>query len=200
MNCVVAECDRPVLVKSRGLCSGHYQRWLKRGTVDESPVRHRLPNGAGPETVLSKFSGVRDDNDCIPWEGVLYPNGYGNIHVPGRGTRYAHRIAWEVANGQELGPADVVRHRCDNRRCVNPVHLEIGDQKDNMADMVSRGRDCHGVRNVSHKLTDDAVREIRRRVAGGEMQKSVAEDFRISRSQVCLIVKGDAWRHVTPTR
>lgn len=192
-TCSVVECDRRVA--AAGLCNTHYLRKRKTGTAGDGPIRHRLPNGASVAEVLEKYT-LRGEG-CWEWQGKLYPNGYGVAHVPGSpGSRYAHRVAWEHANGVTLSASDLVRHTCDNRRCVNPDHLEIGTHQDNMNDMVARGRSPRGARNAAHKLSEDDVRAIRKSYLDGEMQKSIAERFGVSRSAVCCIVNGSAWRHV----
>src|SRR4029077_2420207 len=96
---------------------------------------------------------------CHHWIGSIMPNGYGQIHVRGQ-TAYAHRVAWELANGS-LSKDAFVLHTCDNRRCVNPAHLRLGTFQDNMDDMTSKLRHAHGARNAHAKLTVDQVRLIR---------------------------------------
>lgn len=80
-------------------------------------------------------------DDCWPWMGSLKDTGYGQL------TRLAisstplkaHRVAWELVNGPI--PAGLhCLHRCDNRRCVNPAHLFLGTNHDNIKDMWSKGR------------------------------------------------------------
>jgi hypothetical protein len=51
----------------------------------------------------------------------------------------AHRVAWEMFNGP-IADGLIVRHKCDNPNCVNPKHLEVGTQKQNMMDASARGR------------------------------------------------------------
>lgn len=80
-----------------------------------------------------------DLGPCWVWLRHKKANGYGQTSAPG--TRYAHRRAWELANG----PIPIglwVLHRCDNPPCVNPQHLFLGNRADNVRDMVSKGR--HG--------------------------------------------------------
>lgn len=79
------------------------------------------------------------------------PNGYGMVRRQ-RKTWLAHRWAAHVAYGP-CPPGQVVRHKCDNRKCVNPKHLEYGTQGDNLNDRKERHR--------YRKLTKDDVAEIR---------------------------------------
>lgn len=106
------------------------------------------------------------------------------------------RAAWQVAHGPP--PLGLwVLHRCDNKRCVRLSHLFLGDHNRNMADMTSKGRQCAGERNACSKLGAAAVREIRdnpKGLTGVEL----ARRFRISKSVVCNIQKGKAWRHLLP--
>lgn len=81
---------------------------------------------------------VRTENGCHVWNGAKTDKGYGLIEVSGK-TRRAHRVAYEVYKG--VIPAGMlILHRCDNPSCVNPEHLRVGTQADNMQEMVSKGR------------------------------------------------------------
>jgi len=78
---------------------------------------------------------------CHEWQGCLQSRGYGQIRFDGA-SHYAHRLAWEMANGKTAGKMYVL-HRCDNPKCVNSEHLFIGSQADNLADMRAKGRRNH---------------------------------------------------------
>lgn len=78
-------------------------------------------------------------DECWPWQAHRDRKGYGRIQV-GRFSERAHRMAWQLANGQSIPPGQLVRHCCDNPCCVNPAHLRLGSNTDNMRDMVERGR------------------------------------------------------------
>lgn len=88
---------------------------------------------------------VLGETQCWNWMASIKPNGYGQIGRGGRGAGvvYAHRASWELVNGKIPDGLQVLHH-CDNRRCVNPSHLFLGTQKDNIRDMLSKGRHISG--------------------------------------------------------
>jgi DNA invertase Pin-like site-specific DNA recombinase len=92
-----------------------------------------------------------------------------------------------------------VLHRCDTPSCVNPAHLFIGTQKDNIDDMRRKGRDRfdanppRGARQWTAKLTDETVREIR---ADKRKQTAIAAAYGITQSQVSRLKNGKRWQHL----
>lgn len=80
-------------------------------------------------------------NDCVEWDGHRDNRGYGHVWEMrfGRRIKYAHILAWVDANGRLPEEGEVVRHRCDNKPCINPEHLLIGTKSDNAKDAVERG-------------------------------------------------------------
>jgi HNH endonuclease len=77
--------------------------------------------------------------DCILHDGWISGNGYGLVRVGAKGRRLAHRVAYEQARGP-IPKGMIVMHTCDVRACINPEHLILGTQQDNMVDMVTKGR------------------------------------------------------------
>lgn len=88
----------------------------------------------------SKVAIAADPNECWPWIGATR-NGYGAIGRGGRtdGIEYAHRYSFTEAGGF-LADGEEVCHRCNNRLCVNPLHMYAGTRSDNMAQCASQGR------------------------------------------------------------
>ncbi len=82
--------------------------------------------------------------ECWEWQGSLRGDSYGQLYAQGK-HRSAHRFSFFLANYYY---PPVVRHKCDNRICVNPHHLEGGTQTENMKDVVDRGR--HFYANKTH--------------------------------------------------
>lgn len=136
-------------------------------------------------------SKVDRTGDCHIWTGHVGQNGYGQISVKNKAT-YAHRVAWEMENGP-IPEGGYILHKCDNRRCVNPEHLFLGDFDENMADMVNKGRQARGERNYHAKLTENQVREIRS-LKG--TNRSIAERYNVTPSLISMIQSKRIWRHV----
>ncbi len=92
----------------------------------------------------------------------------------------------------------VVLHRCDVRCCVNPDHLQVGTQAENMKDMGRKGRARGGARGSdqgSAKLTEEDVKRIRS-LAGSMSQQAIADLYGIDRTNVSVIVLRKGWKHV----
>lgn len=120
--------------------------------------------------------------------------GYPQIKVDGKKMR-AHKFVYEREHGK-VPPGLVVRHKCDNRRCINPEHLELGTQGDNIRDMVERDRQPKGSERPSAKLTEEDVREIRKRLYAGETTCRLAEEYGVSQSVISEIKNWKKWKHV----
>ncbi|MBB5748575.1 HNH endonuclease signature motif containing protein [Micrococcus sp. TA1] len=120
---------------------------------------------------------------------------YGKLDVKGRSVS-AHRLAYESANGP-VPAGQVVRHKCDNTKCVRPSHLELGTHADNSRDMTKRERQARGERQGSAKLTESQVLEIRSIAATGSVKHSlIAKRFGVSQAQIGHIVTGRRWKYL----
>jgi hypothetical protein len=133
---------------------------------------------------------------CWPWTGRVDSHGYGKMGFGGL-IHKAHRAAYIAYVGEIPETADGVRtcvlHRCDNPRCVNPMHLFLGTQADNMRDKMLKGRSigAHaGEANHGAKLNVARVRQIR-----DEPEKAAewASIFGVSKRAVLGVIKNETW-------
>lgn len=127
----------------------------------------------------------RSSSGCWLWTGKMSGPGYGSY----RGA-YAHRLAYEFSRGA-VGRGLVVRHRCDVRACVNPDHLELGSQRENILDAVLRsGRKCD-------ILTPADVLACRKRYAAGERICDLRREYGVNKNTMWHAIKGRNWRHLS---
>lgn len=127
----------------------------------------------------------RAENGCLLWQATKVRGGYGVVR-DGK-MKLAHRVAWELVNG-DIPNGLHVCHRCDTPACVNPEHLFLGTRFDNLQDAVRKGR------AGMHKLTLVQIAEIRKLYGAGEIQRSLATAFGISQANVSCIVTDKIWR------
>ena len=154
-----------------------------------------------------KVARHKSSEECWPWQGYKYPNGYGQVGSKKYGSRYAHRAAWLITNGS-IPAGHFVCHRCDNPSCCNPSHLFLGTPADNSKDMVNKQRSATGERNGMHnnplgvnrgkrnhsaKLTDDLAMQV---FQAGGTQREIGERFGLSQTQVGQIKRKVNWRHI----
>ena len=144
-------------------------------------------------------SQVRVSGDCWEWMGARQPFGYGAFGADNRNYS-THRWQWERFNGP-IPKGQMVMHTCDNPPCVNPAHLTIGTQRDNMLDKMSKGRH----RWVSYKgeahgralVTETDVLEMRRLHAEeGWSGLRLATRYGLSRTATYHILRRINWRHI----
>jgi len=135
-----------------------------------------------------------DDDECWIWTGATGA-GYGHTTIDGEKIG-AHRASLKL-DGRDPGDK-LALHTCDNKLCVNPEHLYIGDYEDNMEDAIERGQyePWEGESHPNSKLTEDDVRKIRERRSNGDTLKEIADDYPVSVSAINLIDKGENWSDV----
>lgn len=144
----------------------------------------------------AKVALTADDTRCWEWQAGRRKSKrpYGRFGFYGRNEN-AHRVAWFLTHNRM--PNGLVRHTCDNPPCVNPNHLLEGTHADNAHDMVERNRQSKGEHRPSAKLSEGAVRAIRRLVNDGVSRNTLAAMYGVGRTAIFDIQHGLKWKHIT---
>lgn len=144
------------------------------------------------ETIARFEDKIAKTDDCWLWTAAANNLGYGQLRVAGKAL-YAHRISYEIYTG-EIATGLVLRHTCDNPRCVNPQHLLLGTKRQNTRDAVERER-FGAQRKVGRaKITWKMVDEIKKMLAPKTMTKAqIARHFNIHAKSVYHIEVGNQW-------
>lgn len=133
---------------------------------------------------------------CWIWRGAVDKDGYGYYaFAEGEKKNKAHHLAFE----DQIGPIPLglfVLHHCDNPPCVNPQHLFLGTQQDNLADMCAKGRQARGESHGLSQLNSDDIIAIRRFKQERVPQHAIAKWFGISQGNVSNIIHRKRWGHV----
>jgi hypothetical protein len=106
-------------------------KWGRRGRLNKPPLEERF---------WSKVAVTTNPEECWEWQAAKTTKGYGRITVEDRQLR-AHRVSWYLTYNH--WPELHVLHKCDNPACVNPDHLFLGTDRDNMKDMIHKDRGNH---------------------------------------------------------
>lgn len=145
---------------------------------------------------FNKYCEVNVTSGCIEWNGTIR-TGYGRFYLNGKWWT-AHRASWTIHNGP-IPAGLLVLHKCDNKSCVNPEHLFVGTQRDNVLDMFKKRRHkiLKGSLNPNAKLDESKVIQIRSLYEnGGISYAKLGRKFKVSPKLIELVVKKIAWRSV----
>lgn len=176
-----------------------------RVAVCRDGKRRNCPRPLTPEERHERFlTFVRKDEStgCWVWTGCTCGSGsvYSQFSYNGKLIK-GHRYSWQHYNRQKIPNGMIVRHKCDNKMCVNPEHLLLGTQKDNVRDMDERGRRVvaflSGEENPLSKYTAAQVREVMRLRQHGHTALQVAGILKMGLSAVGSIIQGRTWNQVT---
>lgn len=146
------------------------------------------------EPTLARFMAkVNKTETCWLWIASKVKNrGYGRFELNEKAV-LTHRLSYLHHHG-EIQKGLVVRHKCRNRHCVNPDHLELGTQKENIQDCLRDGTMILGEKCPSSKLTKAQVLDIRSRIGG--IRKEIAEEFGVTKENIGQIINRRSWKHL----
>lgn len=166
------------------------RRKEKRASVNEKDI---LTDQEFQKRFFEKVKRGEPD-ECWEWQAYLMPRGYGEIGFRGA-LLYSHRVAF-LLSGADIPDGLFVLHKCDNPPCCNPAHLFLGTNKDNMDDMIAKGRHWSpvGDKNWTAKLTWEQVAEIRKRYAQEDVQqKELAKQYGVKACTIRNILTNTTW-------
>lgn len=151
-----------------------------------------------------KYVDLPNNKGCLNWLGALDSKGYSRFKFKLSKNNYAslsgHRVIYEHYHGPILNNL-IIRHCCDNPKCVNINHLLIGTHQDNMDDKVARGRTVNtfkpkpGIKNHKAKLVDQDIFDIRafpKEITNIE----IATKYNVTHSMISLIRLRKSWKHI----
>jgi hypothetical protein len=133
------------------------------------------------------------EGGCWVWMGTTTVRGYGQL-ISNNRKHYAHRASYEAFIG-EIPKGMHVCHACDNVYCVNPSHLFLGTQKQNLQDMAKKGRSTRGERNPMAKLSKEDVEDIKYLFTAGNSDSEISKEFGVCRQTINNIRNGKVWNH-----
>lgn len=137
-------------------------------------------------SISSFWEKVKKLEKCWEWLGCIC-DGYGIYMIGGKKNK-AHRWSWIFKHGP-ISPGMKICHKCDNRKCVNPDHLFIGSDADNILDAAIKGR-------MSKKLSIKDVVSIFKMRKNGHSHASISAKFGIHQSNVSRTLSGERWSHL----
>lgn len=184
------------LTENCAQCGSEFTTWeCKQKNGNGKFCSKECFNSSIPEGRPIEFA-VSEKGCFIVTSHIPYTTGYVVVGKRSSKRIAQHRIVYEECFG-EIPDGLVVRHKCDVRNCINPEHLEIGTQHDNVMDTVKRGRTLRGERHPGHKLNEETVREIKALIASGKRNCEISKALNINKSTICNIKRGSSWSYIT---
>ena len=173
---------------ARGWCKKHYSCWYRTGSlVLKGKIIKSLE-----EKLMENYMPI-PESGCWIWTACVDERGYGYVRSNGRMMR-THRASWLIHNGQ-IPKGLCVLHKCEVPSCINPNHLFLGTQQDNIKDMDNKGRrkSLKGESNHKAKLTESDIREIRKST---DNNKNDSKKYGVLPWAISKVKNRDSWKHI----
>jgi len=156
------------------------------GIKDHRTLKQKVEDGYIPEPTTG----------CWLWIGTVQGGRYGAIWHQGKFWA-AHRVSYEIVHGP-IPDGMKACHKCDTPMCVNPRHLFIGTQRDNVLDMFNkrRGNRCMGEKHLKAKITERQALDILDMSKQGQSRQEIVKKTGISWGIVSGLVLGTTWKHL----
>jgi hypothetical protein len=136
----------------------------------------------------------KSEDECWNWLGAVNQWGYGRYC--NNGAHMAHRFAYEIIYGVSI-EGFVAMHKCDNPRCCNVKHLEIGTHADNQGDKVKKNRQAKGEQQGTSKLTEKQVKQAREKYKPKIVTyKMLAKEYGVCKDTMQKAIRGIYWKHL----
>lgn len=148
-----------------------------------------------PKQRFEEKVGRPTSKGCWPWIGARLTTNYGAFRLGGK-TVPANRAAYMIYRG-EIPKGMYVCHTCDDRGCVNPKHLWLGTPRENVIDMVKKGR-CKitrltGSRHPQAKLKEADIPKIKKLKSRGMTERKIAKLFEVSQRTIWGVLHRQVW-------
>ena len=145
----------------------------------------------------------KDMQECWPWLAGQNQKNYA-LFWTGKRTEHAHRFSLELSLGRRLRKGEHALHKCDNPSCVNPNHLFVGTNMDNIQDKVKKGRQrggaganaAKGERHPKAKLKNADIFQIRKMIMEGKTPSEISRLYSVTIALICMIRDRKIWRHL----
>ncbi len=180
-------------------------------------ITKKIPAEARTDRFAARlYRYVRFNGSCWEFQGATDKDGYATITVA-KVRVLAHRASYFMHKG-DIPDGALVCHKCDNTRCINPLHLFTGTEKDNAVDAANKGRLATGERNGLNKwrkrggsrkvnntgelnpcatLTESSVIWIRTLFQSGlHTYSELAKRFGVTKGAIAHVVTRKTWRHI----
>lgn len=141
------------------------------------------------------------DSGCWEWRGYIHPKfGYGYMRMNVK-KWFAHRLSFHLFVKDISNSKNVIMHSCDNRSCVNPTHLKLGTQAENIKDMIYKNRKPLGEKLSFAKLKEEDVIMIRNvfdhtKENRDRVFQNLANELKVSRATIYKVGFRKNWKHI----